>query len=377
MVKLKERQQKWIDLLLKEIETHPMGITQDMFLSRNTDKDLPIPKSWVKAEHWDWEYPCDFRSILWNEIVFDIDAHTWFDVYNNAYKIIYTLKKLNAPYYLYPSSGKGLHISVFLDVDGKQNETDWLDIRMGIFNYVRSLSFVPEFKLNKDSWKSARMATFHYLNNNGIFSDFNVLLDKLSFSSDISRIRWSDETQGSLIRCEGGGRYRKELSIDGEENYVKIYKGLVYTLPTKRIEITEPWDVSFPTHIVDWKVPKEILQFIKSHDKQKYEIREQHIDNFSGYVSPCVQNLIKRAIDGENLSHNERFIIVSYLWKRGWTKSEIHNIFLNVPDYVEHTTNYMINDITGKRYKPMSCKSMQFLGLCSRECKWNKKMNNV
>jgi len=368
-VSIKQRQQDWINLLQREAERHPMGVTQNMFLAKNADRELPIPKAWVNADFWDYDWSSvDFRTILWNEIIFDIDFPNYKDVYNTAYRIIYTLKKLHAPHYIYPTSGKGLHISVFLDVNGRQNKVDWNVLRMGIFNYVRSMAFVPDATLNGGfaQWGNVRTAVFNYLVNNGVHSPFDNVMDSMSFVSDMSKVRWSDNTLGSMVRCEGGGRYRKELKPDGDDDFVKIYKGWVFNLPTQKVEITEPWEVLFPPYIKEWQVPEEVLDAIK--EKPVPKDRDERFPR-SNRVPPCIQNQIEKVIkERDNLTHFARYAIVTHLWRRGWSKENIHDIFRNSPDYSERITTYMINDIISKNYVPPSCKTLQSQGICNQRC---------
>jgi len=54
----------------------------------------------------------DFRTILLNEIIFDIDNEDWEIVKSTADKIKYYLESLNIPYKMYGSGGKGIHIQV-------------------------------------------------------------------------------------------------------------------------------------------------------------------------------------------------------------------------------------------------------------------------
>lgn len=83
---------------------------------------------------------------------------------------------------------------------------------------------------------------------------------------------------------------------------------------------------------------------------------------------PCMYQLLAAVQAGENVSHNGRFALVSFLHNIGMTNDEIYNVFGTVPDFAESKTRYQIEHITGKisatEYTPPECATMKTFGLC-------------
>ena len=83
---------------------------------------------------------------------------------------------------------------------------------------------------------------------------------------------------------------------------------------------------------------------------------------------PCMYQLLAAVQAGENVSHNGRFALVSFLHNIGMSNDEIYNVFGTVPDFAESKTRYQIEHITGKigstEYTPPECATMKTLGLC-------------
>jgi DNA primase large subunit len=84
---------------------------------------------------------------------------------------------------------------------------------------------------------------------------------------------------------------------------------------------------------------------------------------------PCMNALISSIHAGENVSHEGRFAIVSFLHKVGMDKETIINeLFPHVPDFAIDVTEYQVDHITsggdGEGYTPPGCSSMQTYGIC-------------
>jgi len=89
----------------------------------------------------------------------------------------------------------------------------------------------------------------------------------------------------------------------------------------------------------------------------------------SGEFPPCIQNLIERLKEGENLSHAARFALASFLAHAGWDVEKVVELFRTAPDFDERKTRYQVMHIFGliggrKRYLPPSCKLMATYDLC-------------
>ncbi|RZN62598.1 DNA primase large subunit PriL [Methanonatronarchaeum sp. AMET6-2] len=111
------------------------------------------------------------------------------------------------------------------------------------------------------------------------------------------------------------------------------------------------------------------------------------------YYPPCIKNLISRSNKGENLSHTERFTLVSFLINIGMNIQEVLDVFRASPDYDEEKTKYQVEHIGGRdtkdEYTPPSCRTMKTYNICPEPegmCKkishplnyyrWKAKKNN-
>jgi len=88
---------------------------------------------------------------------------------------------------------------------------------------------------------------------------------------------------------------------------------------------------------------------------------------------PCMSRLYNAIVNGENLSHHERFAIATFLLHIGMDVESVLNVFRNVPDFNERIARYQIEHLAGlrgskKQYMPYSCATMKTLGLCVSEC---------
>ena len=88
---------------------------------------------------------------------------------------------------------------------------------------------------------------------------------------------------------------------------------------------------------------------------------------------PCVKRILERAEKGINLTHPERFFLVTYLSRRGYKTRDILEVFRKQPDFDERKTLYQIRHILGyegshKRYSVPSCEWMKENGLCVADC---------
>jgi len=69
-------------------------------------------------------------------------------------------------------------------------------------------------------------------------------------------------------------------------------------------------------------------------------------------IRPEIQELIRKAKEGFNLTHRQRLAILFELINNGYDDEEILEIFKNLPDFNERLTCYMIEHARKKGYKP-------------------------
>jgi DNA primase large subunit len=95
-------------------------------------------------------------------------------------------------------------------------------------------------------------------------------------------------------------------------------------------------------------------------------------------LPPCVKAIYSKALQGENLSHQERFALATFLLNVGLDVEQVLEVFRNMPDYNERIARYQVEHLAGlrgsqKKYSPPSCRTMVSWGLCPgrEECKRN------
>jgi len=130
-----------------------------------------------------------------------------------------------------------------------------------------------------------------------------------------------------------------------------------------RSEIEEKVSIkveNIPSFLENWV--SEIKLELEKRKKSEFKGR------IGGRIPPCMIRIMERIKSGENVSHQERFAITSYLIGRGKSVEEVISLFSSSPDFDEKKTRYQVlhisGEISGKRYSPPSCDKMRTFGLC-------------
>jgi len=89
----------------------------------------------------------------------------------------------------------------------------------------------------------------------------------------------------------------------------------------------------------------------------------------SGEYPPCIKHAIDELEKGENLPHSGRFMLATFLLKRGQSVEQIAPLFKNAPDYNEKITLYQLNHLAGSsgsgtQYSCPSCEKLRTQNLC-------------
>ncbi|MBN1801474.1 MAG: hypothetical protein JW891_08210 [Candidatus Lokiarchaeota archaeon] len=110
-------------------------------------------------------------------------------------------------------------------------------------------------------------------------------------------------------------------------------------------------------------------QLANEWDKRK-EAREFKDFSFgegkasSEFFPPCLQEILTKAKEGQNLVHNERLFMVFLLHAINYKLDEIVNIFSNLPDFDESKTRYQVDFALEKNYTPHKCDTLKSLHFC-------------
>ena len=81
-----------------------------------------------------------------------------------------------------------------------------------------------------------------------------------------------------------------------------------------------------------------------------------------------MKDLIAKLRKGENLTHQARFALTSFLLNAGWSKEQILDLFRSSPDFNEKIASYQISHIEKRGYKVPSCETLKNWGLCPGDC---------
>ncbi len=89
-------------------------------------------------------------------------------------------------------------------------------------------------------------------------------------------------------------------------------------------------------------------------------------------LPPCIARIYDRALKGENLSHQERFTLATFLLNLGMDVEEVLEVFRNMPDFNEKIARYQVEHLAGlrgsrKKYSPPSCRTLLSWGLCFKD----------
>ncbi len=223
------------------------------------------PTKWVPLE--ECEYPVDYRTVLHNEVVIDIDAEHWKDVRMCGEIVTETLHTLGIPYIKAYSGGRGIHIHVFFGLSSTQKRlcegTDVMpkDVRVFLFEYILR------------------------------HADISPKLIGPGKTFDTACVNWSDEGKGHLIRVFGGKKQK--------------YKTLLTDIPEERPKSNE---VVFPEDVQVYAIPdslfQEFLNSFKKFQKERVEAIQRYqkaSQSFAGTFLnlPCVQKILEGLPEGQ------------------------------------------------------------------------------
>ena len=90
---------------------------------------------------------------------------------------------------------------------------------------------------------------------------------------------------------------------------------------------------------------------------------------------PCIKHAIDVLNRGDNLPHNGRLMLATYMFARGMEVEDILEFYRNAPDFNEKVTLYQLEQLSGEvgsgtKYRCPSCSKLKSQGLCFKtdEC---------
>ncbi len=90
---------------------------------------------------------------------------------------------------------------------------------------------------------------------------------------------------------------------------------------------------------------------------------------------PCVMRLLEEAKKHQNLPHQARLFLATYLIAIGMKDEEILGLFSMLPDYSEKVSAYQVGHIRKKGYNVASCATVMTYGLCCAVCRIGSPLN--
>lgn len=110
------------------------------------------------------------------------------------------------------------------------------------------------------------------------------------------------------------------------------------------------------------------LRELAAAKKERYSMEGAFGKVDLAILPPCMQHILGQLHRGENVAHNARFAIVTFLHKIGMTSEDIMRLFAQAPDFREDLTRYQVEHITGvssgTTYSVPGCDNLQTFNLC-------------
>ncbi|MHA1272489.1 MAG: hypothetical protein ACTSQS_03540 [Promethearchaeota archaeon] len=202
-----------------------------------------------------------------------------------------------------------------------------------------------------------------------------ILKDQIEIYKTNFKIHFSDYLKLAILLRD---KYRRLVNNPLEGGYVYITKqGLARLIQEyiryKFLELNNKIENSadLKKHLLennDFKKLKDLIEIEWKSIKDQFEIpisiQIQEGENVSEFFPPCVNKILKKAEEGQNLNHNERLYIVWFLLSLNYPVERVVDIFSNLPDFDRKKTEYQVEFAKRKGYTPYKCESLKVLGLC-------------
>ena len=173
--------------------------------------------------------------------------------------------------------------------------------------------------------------------------------------------------------------YRKLVHNSLLEGYVFIQNKrlirLIQEYVRNRLLIKETEDKAslkaFLSDVSEIKDFKEIIDKIlnawterKEEFEYTFKIDFESKEDLLTLYPPCVNEILKKTQEGQNLIHNERLFIVWFLLALEYPVEKVVDLFSTMPDFDREKTTYQVNFAKKKKYIPYKCLTLKSLNLC-------------
>ncbi len=187
---------------------------------------------------------------------------------------------------------------------------------------------------------------------------------------DVFRLHFTDYLKNaSAIRAKKWKLHNQDL----REGFVRLEKRkfarLLQEALRRRIESELPLEVS--EEILE-RLSDEIDQVVGGVENLRESLQKESYGEFSmDHLPPCMMDLLKKTQEGVNVPHMGRFALTAFLSHVGLDVDDIIGLFRVSSDFKESIASYQVRhilgDISGTRYTPPSCATMQTFGICLKE----------
>ncbi|MFX1314171.1 MAG: hypothetical protein ACFFHD_16410 [Promethearchaeota archaeon] len=207
----------------------------------------------------------------------------------------------------------------------------------------------------------------------------NIVREMHELKTTNFKIHYTDYLKlASKLRDE----YRKLIHNSLSDGYVFIHKRSLVRLIQEYIreKIISEQEKEAPTiealkkEVLSNKLFKDIYDHILNDWAKReeefefsFEIDLEHGESLTSFYPPCIEEILKKAQEGQNLIHNERLFVVWFLLNLNYPVDSVVNLFSTLPDFDEKMTKYQVNYAKKKAYTPYKCSSLKSLNLCMAE----------
>lgn len=315
------------------------------------------------------ETPTDHRTVLSNEIIFDIDYKGWGYNVKITKSIIDALEQLDIPYYTYYTGGKGLHTCIYFDKIKLEKEQRQ--------RLQTAIEFGYSYK-NIRTWFHKRIITeYTGLQESAIGKGAGKIIDSAPISFD--------ETRGGshLIRACGGRNQKYDAQNMESERFYKTWIDLKETKLNRAPRIKNIEEVQYPPIIKTFELPilplmDSIEEYISDAQKRNVE-REEIIKLSDGYLNlNCVKTLMAGMDEGNRSIGAQLLCQAIILDKQEEKVDEILKEYINNCQQRGH--KFTLTEAT-KWYDWLKNQPGVFfnhsllkeIGICDGDCEYNHK----
>ena len=173
--------------------------------------------------------------------------------------------------------------------------------------------------------------------------------------------------------------YRKLLHNALIEGQVFIEKKdltrLLQEVVRKKIIVEQENDLAtlndFKNKVLEIKEIRELNERIldvwelkKDEFGEPFDFKYKKGENFEESFPPCINDILKKVEEGQNLTHIERLFLVFFLHSLEVPIDEIVSLFAKLPDFDRKKTEYQVEFAKKKEYLPHSCSTLKSYSLC-------------